>query len=238
MFNKVREAYELLIDSDLRKQYDFTYKPEKSAVSPEPPQSKTKTGTTKGKNLRYNLYIRLEDVANGCERSIRYIRNNNSEKETVQIKVAVPKGAFDKQRLKLSGYGDIDKQATGDLFVIIHLQEHPLFIRRDINLRVNVPIRYLDAVLGSTIEIPTLKGLRKLKLRGCEFDKMDYTLKGFGLPDPKGNYRGDLEVHCFIDNPSRLSQSERNSLQKIANSWPQPEMMKQYQDSIKSMKGK
>ncbi len=238
-FAEIKEAYETLTTPELKKNYDSHYKP---SPRPQPraepqPQTSSTGKTTKGKNLRYNLFITLEDVVNGVDRTIRYIRNNKKEKETVQLKVRVPKGAFHFQRLKLSGYGDVTAEAIGDLFVIIHIQNHPIFLRNELNIRVNVPIRYIDAALGSQIEVPTLNGIRKLKLKVCEFEDLQHTLRGFGLPDPKGHYKGDLLVHCFIEHPKRLSTHERNSMEKSLRTWPEGEMMQQYQTYLKELKG-
>lgn len=243
MFNEIREAYEVLSSAQLRKNYDFTYtpepvyRPEQSEGPKDSSPSAQKDKRKRKSNLRYNLFITLEDVAKGCERSIRYIRNNQGEKETVQLKVKVPKGAFHNQRLKLSGYGDITKDGQGDLFVIVHLQNHPIFLRTDLNLRVNVPISYLDAALGSTIEVPTLNGIRKLKLRACEFEELEYRMQGFGLPDPKLQYKGELLVHCFIEHPKKLGSNDKNNLQRALKTWPQGEMMQQYQSYLEQIKG-
>ncbi len=239
-FAEIKLAYETLTTPELRNNYDTQYRP-----SPEPqpraepqPQTSATGQKTRGKNLRFNLFITLEDVAHGCDRSIRYVRTNKHEKETIQLKVRVPKGAFQNQRLKLVGYGDIQGDASGDLFVIIHIQNHPMFLRKDLNIRVNVPISYLDAALGSTIEVPTLTGVRKVKLKVCEFDDLQHRLKGFGLPDPKGHFKGDLVVHCFIEHPKRLSQNERKILEKGLQTWPEGEMMQQYQVYLKELKGR
>ena len=238
-FNLIREAYELLIDTNLRKQYDQTYKPPQSSTAKREPnraqKSKAKTKAT-SKNLRYNLYITLEDVNKGCDRTIRYIRKNKNEKETVQLTVKVPKGAFHHQRLKLSQFGDSDGETTGDLFVILHLQNHPIFLKKELDLRVNVPITYLDAALGNTIEIPTLNGIRKQKLKACEFNNIKFQLRGFGLPDSRKDYKGDLHVHCFIEHPKRLSSDEKNAMQKALKTWPTGEMMQQYQSYLNQLK--
>ncbi len=242
MFSEIKEAYETLTTTELKKNYDSTYRPTprpqpRAEPQPQPNGTKAGQGGGKGKNLRYNLFITLEDVVRGCDRTIRYIRTNNNEKETVQIKVRVPKGAFQNQRLKLGGYGDISKDGAGDLFVIVHIQNHPMFIRNELNLRVNVPITYADAALGSTIDVPSLNGIRKLKLKVCEFDDLQHVLRGFGLPDPKGNFKGDLIVHCFIEHPKRLSTQERANLERSLKTWPQGEMMQQYQVYLRELKG-
>lgn len=233
-FNLVREAYDTLTDPNLKKQYDFEYSP---SVEPEVTRKPDRSSPKKNnKNLRYNLYITLEDVATGAERTIRYIRKNKNEKETVQLKVKIPKGAFHQQRLRLAQYGDTDGSVAGDLFVIIHLQNHPIFIRNGLNLRLNVPITYVDAALGNSIEIPTLTGTRKIKLKSCQFENINFNLKGFGLPDSKHNYKGDLDIHFFIEHPTRLNTADRDALQKAARTWPQGEMMQQYQSYLRQTK--
>lgn len=241
IFAAVREAYEILSNPDSKAQYDSTYQPQKKTSNEGPAVWETdnnkRSPQSSGKNLRYNLYITLEDVLNGCERTIRYIRNNKGEKETVQLKVRVPKGAFNNQRLKLSQYGDVEKNGSGDLFVIVHLQNHPMFLKKDLDLRVNIPIRYVDIMLGSTIEVPTLNGVRKLKLKSCDFDELQFTWKGFGLPDHKANLKGDLHIHCFIEHPKKLSSTQRDAMQKLSKTWPEGEMMQQYQVYLKQLKG-
>ena len=238
MFAIIKEAYEVLTTADLRKSYDFDYTPSRRepTVQPQKPTGPVES-KKKGKNLRYNLYISLEDVSKGCERGIRYIRKNKNESETIQLKVKVPKGAFDNQRLKLTNYGDTDQGGSGDLFVIIHLHDHPIFLKNDLNLRVNVPVSYLDVMLGSMIEVPTLNGIKKIKLKACEFDDLETTMKGFGLPDHKGHFKGDLLVHFFIEHPRKLSTAEKNAVQKGLRTWPQGEMMQQYQNYLKQQKG-
>ncbi len=237
-FTLVKEAYEVLISTSLRQSYDLNYKPQaKPDGKVRSAQSDPDEGGPKAsKNLRYNLYITLEDVAQGCQRSIRYIRTNSKEKETVQLTVKVPKGAFHQQRLKLSGYGDVDGAATGDLFVIVLLQNHPIFLKEGLDLRVNIPVTYLDVMMGSQIEVPTLTGLRKVKLKACEFENLHFNLKGYGLPDIKPHLRGDLNIHCFIEHPTKLSPTEKNAMQNILKTWPRGEMMQQYQSYLNQLK--
>ena len=237
-FGLVQMAYEVLGHSESRKKYDRYYTPRPQKPAPEPPR-KTRSATSKpqkSKNLRYNLYVRLEDLVHETERSIRFMRTGKKEKETVQIKVKIPRGAFHHQRLKVARYGDWDGKTWGDLFVIVHIQNHPIFFQQGLDLRVNVPINYLDAALGSVISVPTLSGAKKLKLRYCEFDDLDHTFKGLGIPDPKGMGRGDLHIHCFIEHPKRLSTQEKNAMQKAQRTWPKGELVEQYQTYMKENK--
>ena len=238
-FARIREAYEILTAPDLKKLYDNKRRTQGALSRPSQSAQREpgpKNSTRPSRNLRYNLYINLEDVIRGCERSIRYIRNNKGQQETVQLKVLVPKGAFHQQRLKVAQYGDLESSGAGDLFVIVHLQNHPIFLRQGLDLRVNVPINYLDAVLGSSIEVPTLNGTKKIKLKAGNFDNLTAQLKGHGLPDIKPHLRGDLHIHFFIEHPEKLSSSERNALQNVLRSWPKGEMMRQYQSYLEQFK--
>ena len=232
-FNLAREAYEVLSDLEKKKQYDATYTPSEEVVE----HASSTKGSTKArsprKNLRYNLYITLEDVNKGCQRSIRYIRKNDKENETVQLKVTVPKGAFNHQRLRLAGYGDKTDNSFGDLVVILHLQNHPIFLKEGLNLRVNVPVSYLDVALGQTLEVPTLSGSRKVKLKPCGFDQLTFQFPGMGLPDAKLSHKGELSIHCFISNPESLNTAEKNALQKLVKTWPKSEMVRQYETYLK-----
>lgn len=231
-FALIREAYETLTSPELKSDYDLSYQP--SVTRPSVQRKKTTTTNSKTKNnLRYNLYIHLEDVLSGCERSIRYVRKVKGTSETLQIKVKVPQGAFHHQRLKIAGFGDQIGNQTGDLFVIVHLQSHPLFMQEGLDLRVNVPICYLDILLGSTIDVPTLSGIYKLKLKSFEFDQLNFKVQGQGLPDYDSKSRGNLHVFCFVEHPKRISQAEKNALQKCLRTWPQGEMMREYSSYLK-----
>ena len=234
-FNLVKKAYETLRVPELRKVYDKTHRPLKKQKPTVTTDFKS-SGKFFKNNLRYNLYITLEDTVKGCEKKISYIRKNENRKETVQLKIKVPKGAFHHQRLKISEYGNKNHNISGNLFVIIHLQDHPIFIRKGLDLKINVPMSYLDALLGENLEIPTLFGLKKLKLKICDFENLNFTWKGLGLTDPKGQSQGDLHIHCFIENPENLSIKDKNALQKLQKSWPQGKMMGQYQSFLNKFK--
>ncbi|MCB0378497.1 MAG: J domain-containing protein [Bdellovibrionales bacterium] len=241
-FKKILEAYETLSNPELRKQYDELYKP-----SPRPSQTggdppKPKAGASSSprppkKHLRYNVFVTLEEITQGCEKTIRYMRDHNGEKETIQLKVKIPKGAQHQQRLRVNQFGGGHSQDKGDLIVVVHIQNHPVFQRDGLNISVNVPINYLQALTGAIIEVPTLEGVEKIRLRQCQFEDLRFSLDKKGLPDLKTSQRGKLDIFCFIEHPKKTTGLDKNALQKLLNSWPQGEMMQQYHEHIQQMKG-
>ncbi len=112
---------------------------------------------TKGADLKYTLNIGFEDAALGCERVITFVRNKNGRDETAKLSVTVPAGVKEGQRLKLSAEGDSASDGpAGDLYVIIHISEHPLFKRNEFDVTLDLPIAYTDAILGTSIEVPNM----------------------------------------------------------------------------------
>ena len=230
-FKLIQEAYEILSNTSSRQTYDSTYAPTKTQEQNTRSTTKSNASVPK-KNLRYNVFITLEDIIKGCEKTIRYLRNVNGEKEATQLKVKIPKGAFNQQRLKVADYGT----NNGDLFVIIHIQNHQIYQTDGLDVSVNVPINYLQAAQGAIIEVPTLSGIRKIKLRSCEFNNINFTLNNLGLPDLKTGERGNFHIHCFIENPGRLNPEQKNTVQKVLSSWPQGDMMQEYQSYLNNVR--
>lgn len=242
IFSLVKEAYEVLSDPNERKNYDSTYRPIRTPSSvqtaqPDIEKNAPKSGDKTKKaapNLRYTIYLTLEEVSRGTQKTIRYIRKGLKEKETVEVTVPIPRGAYPSQRLKLAGYGDYSGTNYSDLYVIIQYHNHPMFIRTDLDLRINVPVTYLDVLLGQSIEVPTLHGLKKIKLVSCGFDQLKITLQGMGLPNNKSTLTGDLHIHCFVENPKKLTAQDKARLQQLGTTWPQGELMQQYQTDLNS----
>lgn len=196
-----------------------------------PKPSRTSTSSDKT-NLRYNVFVTLEEVAKGCEKVIRYIRTNNGQKENVHLKLDIPKGARHLQRLKVSGFGDVVKDQTADLFVVVHHQPHHLFEVEGLDLYTKVPINYLQALIGDDVKVPSLDGLAKIKLKPCKFIDIYHEFKGKGLPSPDGKEVGRLCIECYIEHPNSITEQQLTALQNVKGSWPESEKVKQYNDQL------
>ena len=137
------------------------------------------------------------------------------------IKVKIPAGVADGQKIKLRGKGQPspDGGESGDIVLTITVRKHPVFERDGLNLRVTVPITFVEAALGATIEVPTLGG-PPVKLRVAPGTPSGRVLrvKGRGVTTPKGV--GDLLAVVQVAVPSHLSKEAEERLEAFADSLP------------------
>jgi len=134
--------------------------------------------------------------------------------QTESLKVTIPKGVATGQKLKLSGKGNAPRtgEAMGDLYVIISVDEHPLFQRRAADLFVEVPITFTQAALGADVEVPTIDGCTTIRVpAGTESGKV-FRLAGRGLPALKGGRKGDLHLRVDVEVPSSLNQEAKETI--------------------------
>ncbi len=189
---------------------------------------------TRGADLRYTLSITFEEAATGAEKQISFIRHRSGKEEMARVSITVPAGVNTGQRLKLRSEGDSAPQGgqTGDLYVIINVQEHPLFRRIENDIHLDLPISFVDAVLGSTVEIPTLTGKASLKIPPGTPSGQIFRLKGKGFASMTGPAAGDQLVKIVIDVPKDLSEEQKRALAKMAASLRSTPMVKSYQEKL------
>jgi molecular chaperone DnaJ len=137
------------------------------------------------------------------------------------IKVKIPAGVSDGQKIRLKGKGEasIDGGESGDLVITVTVRKHPVFERDGLNLRVDVPVTFVEATLGATIEVPTLGG-DPVRLRVAPGTPSGRVLrvKGRGVSTPKGE--GDLLATVQVAVPSHLPAGAREALEAFAAAMP------------------
>ncbi|MFB2599004.1 DnaJ C-terminal domain-containing protein [Herbiconiux sp. P17] len=130
------------------------------------------------------------------------------------ITVKIPAGVADQQKIKLRGKGEPspDGGEPGDIVLTVSVRKHPVFERDGLNLRVNVPVTFVEATLGATIEVPTLGGAPvKLKVAAGTPSGRILRVKGRGVESSKG--KGDLLAVVQVAVPSHLSAAQREALE-------------------------
>lgn len=188
----------------------------------------------RGADLRYTLGISFEEAATGTEKTISFIRQRNGKEETARLQVTVPAGVKPGQRLKLRGEGDASPSggATGDLYVIINIQDHSLFKRVDNDVHMDLPLNFVDAIMGTTVEIPTLTGKASLKIPAGTPSGQLFRLKGKGFASVNGPGAGDMLVRIVIDVPKELTDDQKDLLKKFSASLKPSPLVKAYQEKV------
>ncbi|MFN8215644.1 MAG: molecular chaperone DnaJ [Solirubrobacterales bacterium] len=140
--------------------------------------------------------------------------------QTKRYKVNVPAGVKDGTRIRLAGKGEAGPRGgpAGDLYVTTRVASSPIFKRLDDgNLEVAVPISIPEALNGGTIEVPTLRGTKKIKVAPGTRHGTIQRLRGEGPPKPKGRKgNGDIRYRLEIAVPTDLSEEQREAAEKLA----------------------
>ncbi|MFL5318385.1 MAG: molecular chaperone DnaJ [Myxococcaceae bacterium] len=135
------------------------------------------------------------------------------------LTVKIPPGVDTGTRVRLAGEGEPGDQggASGDLYVVVHVKEHPLFVREDTEVLCEVPVSFAQAALGAQIDVPTLDGKVKMKVpSGTQTGKV-FRLKGKGIPALHGGGRGDQHVRVVVETPTELTAKQRALLEEFAS---------------------
>ncbi|MCA9072558.1 MAG: molecular chaperone DnaJ [Planctomycetaceae bacterium] len=146
-------------------------------------------------------------------------RGTGRNPEHVKINVKVPAGVDTGNRISLRGEGEsgVGGGPRGDLMIDIRVKEHPLFQRENKHLTCRVPVTYPQAVLGTELEIPVLKGRHTLTIpKGTQPGEI-IRLRGFGMPDVRGGATGDLFVQVQLEVPKKVSDEEEDLLRQLAD---------------------
>ena len=133
------------------------------------------------------------------------------------IDAKVPAGVEDGTRIRFSGVGEagIHGGPPGDLYVVLHVKEHPFFQRQGTDLYCIVPISVTQAALGAEIQVPTLDGEHTLKIpEGTQSGTM-LKLRNKGVPVLNGHGKGDLFIEVRVQTPTKLTKRQRELLQEL-----------------------
>jgi molecular chaperone DnaJ len=193
---------------------------------------------SKGSDLRYTLNISFEDAALGSEKVVNFVRQRGGRDETAKLSVNVPAGVKEDQRLKLANEGDGPAGgagANGDLYVIIKIQDHPLFKRQDNDITMDLPVSYTDAILGTSVEIPTITGKAVIRIPPGTHSGQTFRLKGKGFPKVGGFGSGDMMVRLIVDTPEKISGRQKELLEELSKAAEETPLVKAYKEKVANL---
>ena len=153
----------------------------------------------------------ITDPCSACKGEGRILRS-------MEKNIKVPAGVEDGTRIRYGGEGEagVHGGAPGDLYIVLHVKEHPFFEREGNDLHCAVPISFAQAALGTEIEIPTLEGPYKLRVPESTQSGAVLRIRGRGVPVLQGRGKGDLYVTVKVHTPSKLTKRQRELLHELA----------------------
>jgi molecular chaperone DnaJ len=144
-----------------------------------------------------------------------------------KLTVKIPAGIASGQQLRLHGEGEHGTGGGphGDLYVVVHVQDHPFFRRDGDDLYCQIPVSFPALALGAEISVPTLDGREPLRIPEGTAAGTVFRMRGKGMPSVSGRGHGDLHVQVDVVVPRKLTRVQRQAVEQFAKTLPaeQPE---------------
>jgi molecular chaperone DnaJ len=172
-------------------------------------------------------FFQLQQTCPRCRGSGTVIRNpcdtclgQGRVRRTRKLSVKVPAGVDNEDRVRLSGEGEAGRNGgpPGDLYVEVHVREHPIFQRDGEHLSCEVPVSFATAALGGSIAVPTLDGDVVLKIPAETQSGRVFRLRDKGVKPVRGGARGDLFCRVVVETPVHLSSEQRDLIRSLEKS--------------------
>ena len=140
--------------------------------------------------------------------------------KTKTLSVKIPAGVDTGDRIRLAGEGEAGEfgAPAGDLYVQVHVKEHPIFVRDGNNLFCEIPISFTTAALGGEVAVPTLDGKVMLKIPGETQTGRMFRLRGKGVRSLRSGAEGDLLCKAVVETPVKLSDEQKELLKQLEDS--------------------
>ena len=155
-----------------------------------------------------------EIIGDPCRNCKGQGRVNKNKK----LSVNVPEGVDNGTRIRLSGEGEAGARGSsaGDLYIFIDIKDHYLFQRDGKDTFIEVPVNFVDAVLGNSIQVPCIDGSKaKMNLNAGTQSGTRLRMKGKGMPGLRGGTRGDQYVQINVETPIGLSKKQEELFNQI-----------------------
>ena len=135
------------------------------------------------------------------------------------LTINVPGGVQQGQVLRIRGKGNasLGSKDNGDLLLTVQVESHPVLERRGRDVYCEVPLLWNEAILGTSLTIPTLEGTTQIRIPSNTQTHQLFRLTGRGLPDGNNQNRGDLHIRVIIELPQSLTIEQERLLQQLHN---------------------
>ena len=137
------------------------------------------------------------------------------------LSVKIPSGVEDGTRIRVSGEGEAGMRGgpSGDLYIFVSIKSHRFFGREGADIYCRVPIPMTTAVLGGTLEVPTIDGKRaRVNVPAGTQTGQQFRLRGKGMSVLRSSARGDMYVQSQVETPVNLTKKQRELLREFDES--------------------
>ena len=140
-----------------------------------------------------------------------------------KIAAKIPAGIATGQRLRLYGEGEHGAAGgpPGDLYVVVHVQDHPFFQREGDDLYCELPVSFPTLALGGDLRVPTLAGDEELHIPAGTQPGARFKIRGKGMPNVSGRGTGDLYAITRVAVPKKLTREQKQLLEELAKTLPE-----------------
>ena len=158
-------------------------------------------------------------------------RGEGRVRQNRTLKVKIPAGVDGASQIRISGEGEAGPRGGphGNLYVVLDVQPHPYFLRKDTDIILELPLNVAQATLGAELEVPTVDGPERLRIPPGTQNGATFRLPKKGVPFLRGTGRGDQVVVTRVVVPSRLTDQQRKLFQELEKSL-EPEQIGGQQD--------
>ena len=171
-------------------------------------------GSQRGLDIEATLPLSFLDAVNGVTTTLTL--GNQNGKGSTSVKVKIPPGVENGQKVRVKGKGQSGPAGSGDLFVIVQVEPHDLFGREGNNLTVVTRVAFPQLVLGSEVKVDTLEGSKvTLRIPPGRPNGRTFRVKGGGVATPRGV--GDLLVTVEVEIPTQVSDKELLLIEELAD---------------------
>ncbi len=196
-----------------------------SANKAEPVRCSTCGG--QGRVRMQQGFFAVERTCHACNGAGQVVKNpctsckgeGRVQKEKT-LSVTIPAGVEDGNRIRLSQEGEagIRGKQAGDLYIFVSIKKHQIYERHGVDLHCRMPIKMTTAILGGSIEVPSIDGISvKFTIPAGTQTGAKFRLKHKGMPKMQSQNRGDLYIHVIVETPVKLSAEQEELIKQFAS---------------------
>jgi curved DNA-binding protein len=169
---------------------------------------------SKGEDFTMDIQVTFRDAYDGADKRVAFMRDGVRE----ELSVKVPPGMASGGKLRVPGRGGAGRFGgpSGDLFLNVNVGSDPLFERDGDDIVHIQEVKFSEAALGGHVEVPTMEGVKRMKIPAGIQSGTKLRLKGLGFPKMGTAGRGDMYVRIMVHVPERLSSRQKELVEQLA----------------------